>query len=324
MRYSLFVPLFLTSTLVSAFPGPHLLERHEPRTNTATHCSTPAVRKEWRDLDRTTQQGYISAVKCLATKPARVNNNTGATLYDDFATVHMRLGEEIHFVAQFFPWHRWFVHLYETALKECGYVGSATYWDWTKDAEPNVPNSPVFDPVTGFGGTGTNITTRSPIATGPFVNFTVMAYAENWPQSGDGLYYNRPHYLERNLGSVIDRNDTVVVVPASEDGSMLSDRYSETMMNSIMTNGKDFESFRGPFEGIPHAALHDAIGGDMGPTSSPNDPLFFLELNATAADMMPFLGLMGGNDLPVSDVLLTNTSILCYTYDWVPFRKKNS
>ncbi|QRV83552.1 tyrosinase [Ceratobasidium sp. AG-Ba] len=63
---------------------------------------------------------------------------------------------------------------------------------------------------------------------------------------------------------MVTRNGTVEVVPASEDGSMLSDRYSETMMNNILRSGVDFENFREPFEGIPHAAIHDAIGGDMG------------------------------------------------------------
>lgn len=66
-----------------------------------------------------------------------------------------------------------------------------------------------------------------------------------------------------SLISMPVRNNTVVVVPASEDGSMLSERYTETMMNNILNSGKDFESFRGPFEGIPHAAIHDAVGGDM-------------------------------------------------------------
>ncbi|KAH7334556.1 hypothetical protein B0J17DRAFT_111773 [Rhizoctonia solani] len=346
MRASL-IGLYLSALVVaSASPGSQPHKRQGTIANGTKSCSKPAVRKEWRDLDPMTQQSYISAVKCLATKPALVNNNTGATLYDDFATVHMKLSDQIHFVAQFLPWHRWFVNLYETALKECGYNGNAIYWDWTRDAGPNVVNSPIFDPVTGFGGTGTNITTRSPIATGPFVNFTVIAYAD---YLGGGKYYDRPHYLERNFITMLDRNNTVVVVPASEDGSMLSERYNETMMNDIMSNGNDFESFRGPFEGIPHAAIHDTIGGDMGPSSSPNEPLFFLhhtnvdrwwwkwqrlnnsvnalqytgntvqgtsELNATAQDLMPFLGLMNGDDLPVSDVLLTNTSKLCYTYDY--------
>ncbi|KDN40577.1 hypothetical protein RSAG8_08049, partial [Rhizoctonia solani AG-8 WAC10335] len=346
MRASVLGIYLFAVVAISASSDPRASKRQEPIVNGTIGCSNPAVRKEWRDLDSTVQQSYISAVKCLATKPARVNNNTGATLYDDFATVHMMLSHQIHFVAQFLPWHRWFVNLYETALKECGYNGNAIYWDWTRDAGPNVVNSPIFDPVTGFGGTGINITTRSPIATGPFVNFTVRAYADYF---GGGKYYDRPHYLERNFISMPTRNNTVIVVPASEDGGMLSERYTETMMNNIMNNGKDFESFRSPFEGIPHAAIHDAIGGDMGPSSSPNEPLFWLhhtnvdrwwwkwqhlnnsvnalqytgnkvqessELNATAQDLMPFLGLMGVGDLPVSDVLLTNTSKLCYGYDY--------
>ncbi|KAF8683253.1 Common central domain of tyrosinase [Rhizoctonia solani] len=337
--------LFLSAlTVVSATSSHRLLGRQNSTGDGG--CSSPAVRKEWRDLDPAVQQNYISAVKCLATKPARVNGYSGATLYDDFATVHMMLADRIHFVAQFLPWHRWFVHAYEGALKECGYTGSAVYWDWTRDAGPNVVNSPIFDPVTGFGGTGTNITERSPVATGPFVNFTVVTYADYF---GGGKYYDRPHFLERNFISMPTRNGTVVVVPASEDGTMLSERYTETMMNNIVNNGQDFESFRGPFEGIPHAAIHDTIGGDMGPSSSPSEPLFWLhhtnvdrwwwkwqqlngsaralqytgntiqgssELDASAQDMMPFLGLMGLSDIPVSDVLLTNTSKLCYVYDY--------
>ncbi|CAE6443473.1 unnamed protein product [Rhizoctonia solani] len=330
---------------VSASSGHRSSKRQEPVVNGTSNCSNPAIRKEWRDVDRATQQNYISAVKCLRTKPARVNIYPGATLYDDFTTVHMSLSEGIHFVAQFLPWHRWFVNLYETALKDCGYNGNAIYWDWTRDAGPNVINSPIFDPVTGFGGTGTNVTTRSPVATGPFVNFTVVAYAD---YSGE-KYFGRPHYLDRNFISMVTRDNVVYAIPATEDGSMLSERYTETMMNNIMNNGKDFESFREPFEGIPHAAIHDTIGGDMSPSSSPNEPLFWLHhtnvdrwwwkwqhlnnsvnalqytgntlrgssvLDATAQDFMPFLGLMGVDDLPVSDVLLTNTSKLCYTYDY--------
>jgi tyrosinase len=33
---------------------------------------------------------------------------------------------EVHGVAQFLPWHRYFIHVYETALKtKCGYTGVA-------------------------------------------------------------------------------------------------------------------------------------------------------------------------------------------------------
>ncbi|QRV83553.1 tyrosinase [Ceratobasidium sp. AG-Ba] len=181
------IALTLFSVIAGAQP--------ERRQTTSNECTKPAVRKEWRDLDATTQQNYIAAVKCLRTKPSTVNLNEGATLYDDFTTVHLRLASQIHFVAQFLPWHRWFVHLYETALQDCGYNGNAVYWDWTRDAGPNVVNSPIFDPVTGFGGTGRNISERSPVATGPFVNFTVLVHSGYWEWQGKS--YNQPHYLER-------------------------------------------------------------------------------------------------------------------------------
>jgi hypothetical protein len=31
----------------------------------------------------------------------------------------------VHSVASFLPWHRYFVQIYEQALKECGYTGAA-------------------------------------------------------------------------------------------------------------------------------------------------------------------------------------------------------
>ncbi|KEP49975.1 tyrosinase tyrosinase: common central domain protein [Rhizoctonia solani 123E] len=348
MRASVLALSLFGVVTVSASSGDRLSKHQEPVANCRPVCANPAIRKEWRDLDRTTQQNYISAVKCLTTKPARINNYPGATLYDDFATVHMSVFKRIHFVAQFFPWHRWFVHLYETALKDCGYDGNAIYWDWTRasrlslmfsDAGLHVVDSPIFDPVTGFGGTGTNVTKPSPIATGPFANFTVVAYSD---YSGH-KDYGRPHYLERQFTSQVVRNNTIIPIPANEDGSMLSERYNESEMNSIMDNGKNFEMFREPFEGIPHQAIHDTIGGDMSPSNSPNHHTNvdrwwwkWQRLNnsvnalqytgntvqgsrvqdATAQDLMPFMGLLGGEDLPVSDVLLTSTLKLCYTYDY--------
>ncbi|EUC62652.1 tyrosinase tyrosinase: common central domain protein, partial [Rhizoctonia solani AG-3 Rhs1AP] len=266
---------------------------------------------------------------------ARINSYPGATLYDDFATVYMTMENTFLYVAQILPWNRWFVHLYETALKDCGYDGNAIYWDWTRDAGLHAVDSPIFDPVTGFGGSGTNISMPSPVATGPFVNFTVVVYGD-YSGSKD---YGRPHYLERQFLSEINVNNTIIFVPATEDGSMLSERYNESEMKGVM-DGENYDSFLQRLVGGGGSAIHEAIGGDMYLLAAPNDPLYFLHYanvdrwwwkwqhlnnsanalqymgtrvqrsgvrDATAQDLMLFMGLLGEEDLPVSDVLLTNS-----------------
>jgi len=48
------------------------------------------------------------------------------------------------------------VAVYEQQLRACGYSGAQPYWDWTLDTQDpsKFAKSPMFDPVTGFGGNG--------------------------------------------------------------------------------------------------------------------------------------------------------------------------
>ena len=40
--------------------------------------------------------------------------------------------EQIHFTGLFLPWHRWYVHFFESALKsKCGFAGATPYWNWS-------------------------------------------------------------------------------------------------------------------------------------------------------------------------------------------------
>lgn len=112
-------------------------------------CASPVVRKSWNDATDSEKLAYLDAALCLTTKPSRLGH-AGTTLHDDFAWVHNQLDREIHRVVAFLPWHRLFVHTYETTLKtECGYNGKAMYWDWVRDS--GVPASAsVWDPVTSF------------------------------------------------------------------------------------------------------------------------------------------------------------------------------
>ena len=71
--------LLIFGALTSATPVP---------SQETPHCETLEQRKEWRTLTSDQQRAYISAVKCLATKPSILKNATVDRLYDDFTYVH--------------------------------------------------------------------------------------------------------------------------------------------------------------------------------------------------------------------------------------------
>ncbi|KGO55074.1 Tyrosinase [Penicillium expansum] len=294
-------------------------------------CREPALRKEWRQLSVQERNGYVKAVQCLATTPSRLGLNT--TLYDDFAYVHNKLNSRIHFVASFLPWHRYYVHVYEEALKQCGYEGSMAYWDWTLDAR-DPAHSTIWDAKVGVGGNGdpkyTNPVGKDEyecVSDGPFRNLR-PAYLQD-----DRI----PHCLSRNFN-----NGTEYI------GNMLASEYTPNVINKI-SKLRDYNSYRISLESGPHGAVHSAIGGDMSPATSPNDPIFFLHHTqidrlwwlwqqempsnrtydysgirtqdnfdgktppaATLNDLLPMLGM--AKDLPVKQVMKTQTSLLCYRY----------
>ncbi|KAI1804823.1 Di-copper centre-containing protein [Daldinia bambusicola] len=302
-----------------------------PPRSSGTTCENPAVRKEWRTLSTDERNSYISAVKCLTTKPSTLGLNT--TLYDDFPYVHNALNDDIHFVASFLPWHRYFVHVYEQALKDCGYTGAAAYWDWTLDSDDTAKSS-IWDPITGVGGNGSpektvtiGMTTSKCVIDGPFKDL-LPAYVTDTYQ---------PHCLRRNF------NDGTEHV-----GDMLSEAYTPDAVAKINAL-TDYVNFHNKLEGGPHGAIHSAVAGDMMPASSPNDPLFFLHHTqidrlwtlwqqedpesrtnayggiktqnnpgepappeATLDDILPMIKL--AKDIPVRDVMSTQTDLLCYTY----------
>jgi hypothetical protein len=103
-------------------------------------CSQPAHRREWRSFSNGEKHDYIEAVRCLARTPPKAQDN--GTRFDDFPYAHYYFGGEgerlfvvcsrrqstnervVHNMASFLPWHRYFIHLYEQALREdCHYQG---------------------------------------------------------------------------------------------------------------------------------------------------------------------------------------------------------
>lgn len=79
-------------------------------------------------LSRQERLDYISAAKCLQSKPALTPSSAapGAkTRFDDFVATHINQTLSIHYTGNFLSWHRYFTWIYEEALRnECGYKGT--------------------------------------------------------------------------------------------------------------------------------------------------------------------------------------------------------
>jgi len=260
-----FLHLVTLATAALALPSDSLPARQ------TTTCTSPKVRKSWANATSSEKMSYINAVLCLATTPSRLSVSTHTTLYDDFAYVHSQLGTSdeallVHGVPVFLPWHRYFIQVYEDALRsECGYTGAAMYWDWAADwAAPS--KAAVWDTPLGFGGNGSdsadgNGPKKLRIAWGPFRNLRPTY----WYGEVD------PHWLSRDwLPAEMEKGQ----LQPEMNGNM----YSPTIMDQI-SSLTVYEKFQFALENGPHGGVHAGIGGrygDMGPSSSPNGIYPFL------------------------------------------------
>ncbi|KAG6887435.1 hypothetical protein C0995_015308 [Termitomyces sp. Mi166 len=247
-------------------------------TNSTLATCIPNQRKEWRSIEPLERADYLKAVQCLQHHPSKSGLPAARTRFDDFQGFHISVTTKVHEVGQFLPWHRWFLHAYEVALrKECNYTGHIPYWDWTKDADPANPEaqvpvssshrhtylivlisfraSPLFDAIGGFGNLPL---VRGSLSSGVFAKYRLVF--------GTGPPLNVTDHL-------IERGFDVTMLPH------LTERAVKNTMNKTT-----FETFRIELEGRPitpqpkvHDSGHLAVGGEMGDTySSPGDPLFYL------------------------------------------------
>ncbi|GIZ48654.1 hypothetical protein CKM354_001170600 [Cercospora kikuchii] len=258
----LFTSILLPSLLASSvYALPQTSVTSSSPQTYPQRCKSPQLRKEWRQLNAKERKAYTDAVLCLKSKPSQIGLST--SLYDDFPYVHQQVDKEVHFVASFLPWHRYFLSLYETALQQqCSYKGLVPYWDWTLDSPHNVSQSHLWSSKTGLGGNGNPLktvslsdgSTRNCVTDGPFKNLKVSYFGS----SLDG------HCLTRNFN-----NGTEQI------GDMLAFAYKPDVVAEIQ-GLKDYDSYRRRLESGPHGAIHSAVGGDLIPATSPNDPVFFL------------------------------------------------
>ncbi|KAK0726292.1 hypothetical protein B0T21DRAFT_421608 [Apiosordaria backusii] len=214
---------------------------------TTTACITPQKRPSWHDMRETDKKAYLAANVCLLTSPQKLNRLPGAkTRWDELVSLHQIHALQIHTTGQFLPYHRYYLNILSFLLQECGYSGPLPYWDETRDAG-KFSSSPVFDPATGFGGSGKG--PQNCVADGPFVNLTVNI--------GPG-FKSQPRCVNRRITNALSNQCGATQVAAATSGST----YTQAL-DAIYSG--------------PHLLGHMALAMMDGDSiTSSGDPLFFL------------------------------------------------
>ncbi|KAH7018433.1 uncharacterized protein B0I36DRAFT_388643 [Microdochium trichocladiopsis] len=282
-----------------------------------------SIRPEWNSMSEPDKLDYISAVQCLTQAPPRGGIWPGAvTIWDELAFVHGTLSGQIHGVDTFLPWHRYFLHAYETLLAdECGYAGPMPWWRET-DAAGDLAGSGLFTPE--YFGTLYPVEEGHPgycISDGPFVGLV------------DRLHPDGEVCVARGERTSISAGVTVEMQEVCHGGE----------------NAGTLPQHSACVELTNHSRLHNAVGPTMARVGgSTYDAIFYLHhayvdfqwkswQNAdqrrysgvegcvnhvaeggaceplTLDTVLTSLGLVP--DLTVRDVLDTENETMCYTYD---------
>ncbi|HEY7246753.1 MAG TPA: tyrosinase family protein [Xanthobacteraceae bacterium] len=254
-----------------------------------------AVRNNVSSLSTAERDRLVKGVKLLKAAPSRFTPPT-AGRYDDYVYVHMqamlvmeiedrakpvrngnwklisdmRMPMWAHRCPAFLPWHREFLHQIELDLQAVlrdPNIG-IPYWDWSVDhSRSKLPWTTDL-----LGGDGRD----GPVQSGPFAGKT------NWELtlSEDGVDhlvrgFGLDHQAGARLPSKAEEQATLQI--AKYDASPWSDNAA------LATFRNQLEGWHVP-AGSPmpvgmHNRVHVWVGGTKGtmlPSTSPNDPAFFL------------------------------------------------
>ncbi|KAG2006355.1 tyrosinase central domain-containing protein [Coprinopsis cinerea AmutBmut pab1-1] len=236
---------------------------------TRAPCSKIDIFKEWRDLTINEKADYIRSVKCLMATPSKEDREAVTSRFEEFQATHILLTERVHPVGHFLPWHRHLGTLYFHALRdECGYKGPYAFWDWSRDADSSLPltDSPIFDPITGFGGDGVPGTYQLP-PDPKGESFTNIGIYRGC--IGDGPF--KDALVHRGPGKLITTHCIVRGIDESWRRAVVSSN-----INRIINNSTTFDRFM-LLINSPHGAGHGIVGGEMlNIYSAGADPLFYL------------------------------------------------
>jgi tyrosinase len=238
------------------------------------------VRKNQASLTTAEKAAFVNALLKLKTV---VPSQIGLTnRYDDYVQVHMdsmmlpdgsmRMPGWAHQAPAFGPWHRVLLRNLELDLQQA--AGDPTlslpYWDWTVDQSPDaVPGSPWTDDFMGAMDATTDVVTSGPFRQGTWV-LNVLEDGET-----DTM-------LRRALGRIpFQPTDPRAQAGTLPTAANVTNAKAETPYDGPQWNKGVSPSFRDRLEGWHgagsiHNRVHLWVSGSMLPSTSPNDPIFFL------------------------------------------------
>ena len=222
---------------------------------------------------------FRNAVVALKAAPSQLPSpHTQNNRYDDYVYIHQQsmAGHASsdpgphpgHKGPMFFPWHREFLRRFENDLRTVSGDPSIClpYWDFSHDQAPADPGYPFFDEFLGGNGVGAS----------HIVQTGVFAQANGWT-----LNLGSSPALLREFATSTGGLAPTLPLHSSITTALAETTYDSPDFNwSVPAN----DSFRNQIEGWVgpepdiniHNRVHVWVGGSMLPSTSPNDPVFFL------------------------------------------------
>jgi tyrosinase len=167
----------------------------------------------------------------------------------------------------FLPWHRFMLRQLELNLRRV--LGDNTfglpYWDWAADGQLSAAAQKTASiwKTTAFGGHG------NPVPNGPFTQDQFRVTIEAAP---DGSLRQTNHGLRRAFGV----NGAPTLPKRTGTAAALAESiYDQAPWSSVSSGFRNNVEGWNPGLGL-HNRVHVWVGGDMLPSTSPNDPIFFM------------------------------------------------
>ncbi|KAH9495731.1 putative tyrosinase-like protein tyr-3 [Bulinus truncatus] len=198
----------------------------------------PCVRKEYRMMTLNERRRYHNAVNTL-----KRDTSVAPNRHDAIGNIHTGVTNLLaHGGPGFFGWHRIYLWLYESALRQVDPSVCLPYWDSTLDNELTNPLRSSIWTEDYIG------TPRGPVVNGPFAG---------WRIPGGGQ-------LIRNVGV-----DGQLLNPDDIQSVMTRSSYAEIVTSNATNSPFNLE--------VIHGGPHIYVGGTMSQLSTAAyDPLFFL------------------------------------------------